>query len=112
MTTIKKSIAKIKWLIPIIVLSITFGCQTKNAKESTENSNATNPVKVTVEKVIKGFSNDKLSYDGTVIPTITTPLSFLLPGTVSSVFVDEGDFVKKGQLLAKIDNTSYLNAYK
>jgi len=53
-----------------------------------------------------------LDYNGNVIPKITTPLSFLLPGTVITAKVDEGDWVTKGQILAQLNTTSYKSAYQ
>lgn len=53
-----------------------------------------------------------MTYSGNIIPKITTPLSFLIPGTVTKINVDEGDWVKKGQVLAVLNNTSFKNAYQ
>ncbi|MEM8571734.1 MAG: efflux RND transporter periplasmic adaptor subunit [Pseudomonadota bacterium] len=46
---------------------------------------------------------------GTVEPARTTDLAFELPGIVDTVLVDEGDLVRRGQLVASID-TSLLDA--
>ncbi|OGU65339.1 MAG: hypothetical protein A2X62_08070 [Stygiobacter sp. GWC2_38_9] len=40
------------------------------------------------------------------------PLSFSVVGSVASVLVSEGDFVKKGQLLAVLNNETYKNVYE
>jgi RND family efflux transporter MFP subunit len=37
----------------------------------------------------------------------TVPFSFLVPGKVDHVYVDEGDHVKKGQMLAKVEINDY-----
>ena len=52
-----------------------------------------------------------LNYSGTAEPVLTVPLSFQLLGTVEKIYVDEGDQVKKGQLLAEIDKSSYQSSY-
>jgi RND family efflux transporter MFP subunit len=53
-----------------------------------------------------------LEFSGTIEPSQTIPLSFRTPGTVEKVLVEEGDFVKKGQLLATIDETDARNLYE
>jgi RND family efflux transporter MFP subunit len=53
-----------------------------------------------------------MRYSGTVEAYRTVPLTFQVSGIVQQVFVDEGDRVKKGQLLATVDATDYENVYK
>ena len=96
-------------LIPIIILFLLFGC---NQKEN-PNTEIT-PVKdkitrVLVEQVKSENGKSLLNYSGTVEASQTIPLSFRTSGTVEKVLVDEGDFVKKGQLLATIDDTDAKN---
>jgi len=87
-------------------------CQTK-AKENNSETNYKNKlVKVAVNKVSANGLNGSLTYNGTITPTITTPLSFLLPGTITNIYVDEGDFVKKGKIMARIDESTYRTAYE
>lgn len=52
---------------------------------------------ITDEKIFQGFIDRK--YD--------VELSFGLSGILKSTFVNEGDFVKKGTLLARLDNEEY-----
>lgn len=52
-----------------------------------------------------------LEYSGVVVPIQRTELSFQLPGSVSQIFIDEGDTVKKGQKLAVIDKSRYRSGY-
>ena len=51
----------------------------------------------------------QLEFSGIVEPSQTIPLTFRTSGTVEKVLVEEGDFVKKGQLLATIDETDARN---
>jgi RND family efflux transporter MFP subunit len=44
-----------------------------------------------------------LSLGGRVAPAESTPASFAVGGTVATVYVQEGDYVEKGQLLADLD---------
>ena len=68
-------------------------------------------IKVQVEKIKPADTNQELAYSGTIEESETIPLSFSSVGTVSKVFVSEGAMVKKGQLLATLDNATYQNTY-
>jgi RND family efflux transporter MFP subunit len=103
---------RLKWIIVIASLTLVYSCQTKEDQNKSENNNSIAPVKVAVQKVTTGTSSNKLTYNGNVVPETTIPLSFILPGTVISVKAEEGDWVKKGQILAELNNTSYKNAYQ
>jgi RND family efflux transporter MFP subunit len=79
------------------------------------NNNET-PLKdkaVAVEVAPVSFSDGKgaLLYSGTIEESETIPLSFSEIGTVSRVYVQEGQAVKKGQLLAELNDETYRNAY-
>lgn len=96
-------------VLPAVALMFLLGC---SEKKETTNTNATKAgYKVMVFQVKGDTIGNKLSYSGTVEPKLTTPLSFLLPGVVTSILVEEGDWVKKGQVLAQIDNSSPLSTY-
>ena len=86
-----------------IALSV-WGC-------SSNSDNQNNDTKVQIEKVKPTDVSQELAYSGTIEESETIPLSFSSLGTVSKVFVSEGAFVKKGQLLATLDNTTYQNTY-
>jgi RND family efflux transporter MFP subunit len=67
------------------------------------------PVRVKTAMVQQVTDTVKLHYSGTVEPVQTIPLSFENIGTITKVYVQEGDVVKKGQILATIgkeDNES------
>jgi membrane fusion protein, multidrug efflux system len=68
-------------------------------------------IKVEIEKVKPADVNQELAYSGTIEESETIPLSFSSVGTVSKVYVSEGVTVKKGQLLATLDNATYQNTY-
>jgi len=110
----KKANAKIrlKWVIVIASLTLVYSCQTKEDQNKSENNSSVATIKVEVQKITTDTPNNKLTYNGNIIPKITTPLSFLIPGIVTEINVDEGDFVKKGQVLAMLNNTSFKNAYQ
>jgi membrane fusion protein (multidrug efflux system) len=89
----------------LVVLALVAGCKT--SKDSVQKE----PVRVEVQQVMTADSRQSLAYSGTIEESETIPLSFSSVGTVSQVFVSEGSVVKKGQLLATLDNTTYQNAY-
>jgi RND family efflux transporter MFP subunit len=72
------------------------------------------PAPVTVEVTKVGIANeqDNFSYSGTIEESETIPLSFSITGNAAKVLVAEGDPVKKGQLLAVIDDATYRNSYE
>jgi RND family efflux transporter MFP subunit len=86
-----------------VVLALS-GCNTSN--QSTPQA-----VNVEVQKAIVPEECRELAYSGTIEESETIPLSFSSVGTVSKVFVSEGAIVKKGQLLATLDNATYQNTY-
>lgn len=55
--------------------------------------------------------NDHIIYDGTLEAEKTIDLSFQVSGTILSFPVQTGDYVKKGQLVAAVDETTYRNQY-
>jgi len=92
----------------IVFLGIAFsvwGCSSNSDKQNNDI------IKVQIEKVKPTDVSQELAYSGTIEESETIPLSFSSVGTVSKVYVSEGAFVKKGQLLATLDHTTYQNTY-
>ena len=86
----------------ILVISLTT-CTGERDKQT--NSDA---VPVKVGKVQKVQERETISVSGTVnTPNSPTEVSFLVSGKVIFVGPREGDYVRKGQLLASIDPTDY-----
>jgi membrane fusion protein (multidrug efflux system) len=63
--------------------------------------------KVMARKVTRVSANDTIVVSGILEADKTVLLSFLVPGKVDHIYVDEGDHVKKGQILAKIEINDY-----
>ena len=76
-------------------------CGTKQKEPVTNEANRVIKVVAKTIQSTKGSSN--LHYSGTIEPQQTIPLSFEGVGTVERVFVQAGDMVRKGQVLATID---------
>lgn len=62
---------------------------------------------VTVDTVISSNEHANLQFPGRVKAAQDVSLSFKVSGTLQRFFVDEGDAVRKGQLLAEMDATDY-----
>lgn len=73
----------------------------------------TPPAPVRVETAVAGETDMSTShnYSGTVEESSGTVASFSVPGTVQTMNVSAGDYVKKGQLIATVDAASMKNAY-
>ncbi|MBD1262217.1 efflux RND transporter periplasmic adaptor subunit [Maribacter polysiphoniae] len=97
---------KVYNLFFITVLLILSSCSEK--KEEAKESKI---LKVGVTKIAANTENETLSYSGTIEADNTVSLGFMVAGRVADIHVQEGQKVKKGQLLAAIDATSYKNAY-
>lgn len=69
------------------------------------------PVRVDV-KVVGNQATDAAShsYSGTVESADASTVSFSVPGTITKIYVEEGQKVSKGQLLAQIKSESLVNS--
>jgi len=97
-------------LILLLALNLT-GC--KGDKENNKEVTSENQGIVVKTMIVqKSGTASQFRYSGTVEAFKTIPLSFQSVGTVKSVLVDAGDFVKKGQLLATTDRANAQSMYE
>lgn len=100
--SIKQLLSKI---LPVfIIIFITLGC-TKNKEQSKDKQKQNRPVPVIVDIARK---NDILIiYEtfGQLSPQNSVNITSKVSGKIEKLYFKEGDFVKKGQVLAKIDCT-------
>jgi RND family efflux transporter MFP subunit len=69
------------------------------------------PPPVVATAVVERISSARdLRMSGTVEAERTTSLSFAVPGTVEAVLVDDGETIRRGQVLARLTAVSYDNA--
>ncbi|MDP4208556.1 MAG: efflux RND transporter periplasmic adaptor subunit [Bacteroidota bacterium] len=97
------------YVLPVLAILASCGHSTTNEKVTSES----NGIKVKIATVGATKVKADLHYSGTVEPSQTIPLTFQTSGTVTKILVEEGDVVRKGQLLAiadKADNESMYNA--
>jgi RND family efflux transporter MFP subunit len=83
-------------------------CSKNSSEENLQNST----VGVEVVKVKQTSGNEAIAYSGTIEESDSYPLSFSSIGTVAKVYVSEGDYVKKGQLLAVLNEETFRNSYE
>ena len=94
----------------VLLMLFFSGCSIGDQKRNTVCADQS--VKVKIQKLETNSGSTGQSYIGTVEESVSVPLSFLTSGTVEKVMAEEGQSIKKGQLLAVLDDESYQNAYK
>lgn len=76
-----------------------------------EKATVAAPPRVAVKVAGSSAANsDGRSFSGTVESADESTVSFSVPGTITKIFVDEGQRVGKGQILAKVKSESLQNA--
>ena len=91
----------------ICAIAVLTACGHKEENKLTNEISRVVKVKADTIQVVK--RNAELHYSGTIEPLQTIPMSFEGVGTVQNVFVQEGDVVKKGQVLAILDKADDIN---
>ena len=98
---------KYKYLFIISVVAFVC-CVSCNSGNSVGNQSP----RVKVLDMSRNFFSSYLNYTGTVNEGTSAALSFEFPGTVTNVYVANGDKVYRGQVLATIDETTMRSAYE
>lgn len=93
-------------LIAISIFLLLMGCNKKDDKPTVQP-----PVKVTVMKVDTGITESDKEYSGIAAASDNSTVSFSVSGTITDLYASEGQKVSKGQILGKVKNGDYLNAY-
>lgn len=92
------------WIgIPLVIILIVFAV---NKKKTTDET------KVSTELVTKRTIIETVSANGKIQPEIDVKISPYISGEVVELYVKEGDEVKEGKLLAKIDPEIYISSYE
>jgi RND family efflux transporter MFP subunit len=101
-------IANRKMIVLFLALTVFSVCGCKRQAKSGQKAQAK---PVVVRAVTSGNYTNAISSSGNIKPAQLVKIAFKIPGTISYLGVDEGDYVKKGQLLAELDAHQYqLNA--
>ena len=93
-------------LVAAVLLSGPFMMSCRHGVEVTVQK----PVRVEVSVPVSSVADASRVYSGTVESGSTTPVSFSVPGTISHVYVAEGQRVAKGQIIARVKSGSLENA--
>ncbi|GAA2517488.1 efflux RND transporter periplasmic adaptor subunit [Rarobacter incanus] len=99
-----------KWLVPLIAvvvvaaLAVTYFVMRGNRSEAAPAARTTTATAATTTM------EKSVTASGTLTPAVTQDAAFEASGTVTKVYVSEGDTVKKGQKLALIDTTQLTEA--
>jgi membrane fusion protein (multidrug efflux system) len=101
-------------LVPGLGLLLLFGCSRARPTSADDESADQSPAvvaEVTVTRVARADIRSTLAVSGTLaaLPNQDVKVSSLVPGRVARMEVGEGDSVKSGALLAKIDDRSFLD---
>lgn len=81
-------------------------------KENVKTVAKNNVISVKTEQPVRYTGKIQSGYSGVVEAKKTTALSFATMGTLTEIFVNEGQAVKKGQLLAKVNSANAQNTYQ
>lgn len=82
-------------------------------QKNQENTKTIEPIRVKTVTLTNAQNQDSnLEYTGTIGANKVVQLSFMVSGNVTAVLVAEGQFVKKGQLIATVDETVYRSQYE
>jgi RND family efflux transporter MFP subunit len=84
------------------------GCSHPSADDASENG-AIAKVEVTLTRVVRASISETLTLNGTAspLPNKDVRVSALVSGRIAELNVAEGDRVKAGQIVAKLDDHSY-----
>lgn len=101
-----------KNLFPIfcILTLLVIGCSSSNTKEAKNKNAEVIPVQVAMVK--KEPMRMEISIVGTVFPLQEVIVTPKVSGKIEKIFVKEGDFVKAGGVLIKLEQTDFLLAVK
>jgi membrane fusion protein, multidrug efflux system len=88
----------------LFMLACLSGCK----PDQSDASNIPSENRYIVARNVTGVSTrDRIIVSGFLEADKTVPLSFLVAGKVDCVYVDEGDHIKQGQALAKVEVNDY-----
>ena len=92
---------KIKYILLFLIIFIFTACK-KDAEEE-----IIRPVKIQEINSIQD-ENFNIDFPAQISPTQKTVLAFKYAGKIKSINFESGDFVKKGQVIATMDNKDYM----
>lgn len=91
------------FLLTILSALLLIGCGKKNAQK--QRFDPVLPVEISIIEPTN--DNSFRNYVGAIKSEMELPLSFPLGGTLTNLYVKNGQHVKKGTLIARVDETSF-----
>lgn len=88
-----------------LMIALFSSCGHKDEKKAAQA-----PLKVSTVTIQSSEQPQTFSYSGTIEPDNTAQVGFAVAGVINNIYVQEGQLVKQGQILASIDDTEYSNA--
>lgn len=89
-------------MVALVMMVLMTGCR-KNVETTTTE---TKPVSINVKRVTQNISEAERIYVGVVESELNIPLSFLLGGEIQEIYVRNGNSLKKGDVIARVDDSS------
>lgn len=97
----------------IFIFSLILMTACGDKKEKTTANTPDLPVRFVKYTIVQKQSDiSERDFSGSIVTDVLSTLSFRVPGTIEKRYVDFGNSVDKGQLLAELDPTDYLLQYK
>jgi membrane fusion protein (multidrug efflux system) len=84
------------------------GCSGSKAPQHGQDTISVHAIKLNGDSLAV---STKIIYNGTLQANKVIDLSFQISGTINSLPVNTGDYVRKGQLVGTVDETTYRNQY-
>jgi len=100
------------WAAALVAVALGCACSGKTGGDDEAAGDRREPVAtVTVTKVVRGDIQSWLTITGTVaaLPNRDVKVSALVPGRIAKMLAAEGDRVRAGQVLAKIEDRPFLD---
>lgn len=113
----KRLAIKIKFFMTIfsknifMILAVSMLLTSCGQKKQTENT-TTDAVKVTAQEITVSSKQQELAYSGSIEADNTVSIGFGVAGRVLQVYVQEGQRVSKGHLLASVEQDTYQSSYQ
>jgi len=95
-------------IIPLSIIILLFGCNQKDQEK--QNDKEKEKTIVTTAKSVKKTYHPWQEYSGTAYAYKEANLGTALPGRVEKINYEEGDFVKKGQVIVELSAELYAQA--
>lgn len=95
----------------IVFMTVMFACISLTGCSEKKQNASSQPVSVEVQTMKSAYVTAGYDYVGTVEETTGAMLSFEVPGNVERIAVDAGTRVRRGQLLATLNQASLKDMY-